>query len=314
MLPIPKPCLRRRFEGFSSEAAQISPVRLVMIGDSLSTGFHVSSPAMMLLGTRTCKGNWVVDDRGTIDSLFEQLTRKVPIILDHFAYVSADVRPACRRTAADWVAGTFHMSHQIDRVLSLNQFPEILLLWIGHNNLDWVTVLGESDTAIAGLSTLADRISACYRTQLQRLLDAAARQNHPVSVIVFALVNFESFFRAREQAETIKRQEPSKYPYLEVDYRYFRSMRPEFRKGMIELADGINSRLKDVVVKLQEQAAVRENVEIVFSTAIRDVQIDKAEMLNDVDAWHPSAFGHRMLAAGAFPTVYRHVIGQRGLD
>jgi hypothetical protein len=314
MLSIPKPCFRRRFVGFAPAAAQISPVRLAMIGDSLSTGFHISSPAMMLLGTRTCKKNWVVDDRGAIDSLFEQLIKKAPIILDHLACVSADVRPPCRRTAADWIAGTFHMSHQIDRVLSLNQFPDILLLWIGHNNLDWVMVLGESDTGISGLPMLANRISACYEAQLQRLLEAASQQNHSVCVIVFALVNFESFFRAREQAETIKRQEPSKYPCLEADYRYFRSMRPEFRKGMIELADGINSRLKNLVVKLQEQAAMQQNVQIVFSTALHDVQIDKAEMLSDVDAWHPSAFGHRMLAAGAYPAVYRHIIDQRGLD
>jgi len=220
MLSIPKLCFRRRFEGFSPKTAHISPIRMVIIGDSLSTGFHVSSPAMMLLSTRTCKENWVMDDRGTIDSLFEQLTKKVPVILHHLAYVSADVRPPCRRNAADWIASTFHMSHQIDRVLKLSQFPEILLLWIGHNNLDWVTLLGESD--ISGLSILADRISACYETQLQRLLEAAAEQNHSVCVIVFALVNFESFFGAREQAETIKRQEPSKYPYLETDYRYFR--------------------------------------------------------------------------------------------
>ena len=283
-----------------------------MIGDSLSTGFHVSSPAMMLLSTRTCKENWVMDDRGTINSLFEQLTKKVPVILHHLAYVSADVRPPCRRNAADWIASTFHMSHQIDRVLKLSQFPEILLLWIGHNNLDWVTLLGESD--ISGLSILADRISACYETQLQRLLEAAAEQNHSVCVIVFALVNFESFFRAREQAERIKRAESSQYPYLEADYRYFRSMRPEFRGGMIGLAAGINSRLKDLVMKSQEQAAPHQNVRIVFSTALYDVQIDKAEMLNDIDAWHPSALGHRMLAAGAYPAVYRYIREQRGLD
>jgi hypothetical protein len=314
MLSIPKPCFKRRFKGFPSEAAQIPPVRLVMIGDSLSTGFHVSSPAMMLLGTRTCKGNWVVDDRGTIGSVFEQLINKVPVILDHLAYVSADVRPPCRRSAADWIAGTFHMSHQVDRVLNLNQFPEILLLWIGHNNLDWASVFETSDRSIPGLPMLANRITASYAEQLQRLIRIAAQQSHSVRVIVFALVNFEGFFRAREQAEAIKRREPSKYPYLEADYRYFKSMRPEFRNGMIRLADNINSRLKNLVAKSQEQTAKQRNVHVVFSTALHDVRIDKAEMLSDVDAWHPSILGHRVLAKGAFPTVYQNIVTQRGLS
>ena len=67
-------------------------------------------------------------------------------------------------------------------------------------------------------------------------------------------------------------------------------------------------------MKSQERAAPHQNVRIVFSTALYDVQIDKAEMLNDIDAWHPSALGHRMLAAGAYPAVYRYIREQRGLD
>jgi hypothetical protein len=314
MLSIPKPCFKRRFKGFRPEAAQIPPVRLVMIGDSLSTGFHVSSPAMMLLGTRTCKGNWVVDDRGTIGSLFEQLINKVPVILDHLAYVSADVRPPCRRSFRDWMQGTFHLSHQVDRVLKLKQFPEMVLLWIGHNNLDWAAATGNREADASVLRTLADNVVSCYELQLRRLLNAAAQQPHLVRVIVFALISFERFFCAREQAEAIKRREPSQYPYLEVDYRYFNSMRSEFRNGMIQLANNIDSRLKDLVAKSEEQTARHQNVHVVFSTALHDVHIDKAEMLSDVDAWHPSLLGHRMLAQGAYPTVYKNILKQRGLS
>ena len=255
-----------------------------------------------------------MDDRGTIDSLFEQLTKKVPVILHHLAYVSADVRAPRRRSPADWIAGTFHMSHQVDRVLKLNQFPEILLLWIGHNNLDWASVFETSDAGISNLPMLADSITSCYAEQLKRLIRIAAQQSHSVRVIVFVLVNFEGFFRARGQAEAIKRREPSKYPYLEADYRYFKSMHPEFRDGMIRLADDINSRLSNLVAKLQEQVGQVQNVHVVFSTALHDARIDKAEMLSDVDAWHPSILGHRVLAEGAFPTVYQNIVTQRSLS
>src|SRR5215472_1815884 len=116
MLSIPKLCFKRRFKACEPDAAQTEPIRLAMIGDSLSTGFNVSSPPMMLLRTRTCKGNWVVDDKGIIDSVFERLSKTMPIVLDHFACVSAGVRPSSRRSIADWVAGTFDMSHQVERI------------------------------------------------------------------------------------------------------------------------------------------------------------------------------------------------------
>lgn len=313
MLSIPKPCFQRRFEGSGPAGSQIPPVRIVMIGDSLSTGFHVSSPALMLLWARTCNGNWVMDDSGAIHSLFERLIDKVPVLLHHFAYVSAHVRTTCRRNFQDWMQGTFHLSHQVDRVLKLKQFPEVVLLWIGHNNLDWAAAIGNREADASLLRMLADNVVSCYEVQLRRLLNAAAQQPHLVRVIVFALISFERFFCAREQAEAIKQREPSQYPYLEVDYRYFNSMRPEFRNGMIQLANNINSRLKDLVAKLQEQTARYQNVRLVFSTALHDVHIDKAEMLSDVDAWHPSVLGHRMLAESAYPTVYRNIIKQRGL-
>jgi lysophospholipase L1-like esterase len=284
-----------------------------MIGDSLSTGFHVSSPVSMLLRTRTYERNWVVDNSGEIGSLFERLVEKVPVDLLHLAYVSAHVHLPYGRSLVDRLTGTLHMSHQVDLILKLNDFPEIVLLWIGHNNLDWADPRAECEKSLLPLERLASEVASSYEVQLRRLLDAALNGRRTVSVIVFALVNFEQFFCAREQTEAIKTREPFRYPYLEVDYRYFCSMRPEYRNGMIELAKKIDHRLEQLVIRLQEEFAKNGNLRILFSTALHDAGINNAEMLSDVDAWHPSALGHRALAESAFPVIYDQISQQRDL-
>jgi lysophospholipase L1-like esterase len=286
---------------------------MAMIGDSLSTGFHVSSPISMLLRARTCQNNWVVDDSGEIDSLFERLTEKVPVDLHHLAYVSAHVDAPGRRSLGDRLTGTFHMSHQIDLILKLNDCPEVVLLWIGHNNLDWASQEPTEKQYASLLEHVAFDVTSAYEMQLRRLLDAAVHGRQKMSVIVFALVSFEQFFSARQQAEEAKVREPHRYPYLEADYRYFCSMRPEYRKGMIEIANEINARLERVVARLQEEFAAGGNLRILFSTALHDAGINRAEMLCDVDAWHPSPLGHRALAEHVFPVVYRQIAQHRDL-
>ena len=175
----------------------------------------------MLLRTRTCQGNWVVDDSGKIDSLFEKLVEKVPVDLHHLAYVSAHVDSPRRRGFLDRLTGTFHMSHQIDLILTLDDFPEIVLLWIGHNNLDWANPDTGGKERSLPLDRVAFKFASSYEVQLRRLLNAAANRRQKISIIVFALVSFEQFFMAREQTEAIKTREPSPVPILGVDYRYF---------------------------------------------------------------------------------------------
>ena len=313
MLRFPTLSVRRTFESSQyAEQPGVTPVRIALIGDSLSTGFHVSSKLSMLRLARQCKRNWLVDDSGEIDSVFERLSRKLPIIVHHYGYVSADVSLSSRRKFVDRLTGTIHMSDQVTRVLKLKKFPEIILLWIGHNELDWAkSEAGELTEERLG--SLADGTVKVYAEQLQRVLQAAAEQRHAVTIMVFALVSFELFFQARAEAEATRAREPERFPYLEVDYRYFRSMRPEFRAGMIRLANAINTRLKSLVTQLGMRPKSYSNVSVVFSTALHDAEINRAEMLCAVDGWHPSALGHRTLAQSVFPVIFQQIAQQRQL-
>ena len=70
----------------------------------------------------------------------------------------------------------------------MGQFPDILLLWIGHNSVGgkW-----QADAWTDELSTeLSDVFARRYEVQLRRLLDAALGKNSRSAFVVFGLINF----------------------------------------------------------------------------------------------------------------------------
>ncbi len=250
-----------------------------------------------------------MDDTGRIQSVFERLKEVFPVICHHMAYVSADVTQD-GRGFTDCVAGTYHMSHQIDRLLRLPEFPDLLLFWIGHNNLDWAAGVGtEAAKKLSSLPTMADAVVKIYRRQLGRVIERAAQQKHRIVLMIFALVSFEAFFKARQETEEIKTRQPERYPFLEPCYRYFVSMRPEYRAGMVELANAINLRLNAMTMDIRP--TLPANVKIVFSNGLHDAPIGEAKMLSHVDAWHPSALGHQAMAASVYPVIHEQASNLR---
>jgi hypothetical protein len=94
------------------------------------------------------------------------------------------------------------------------------------------------------LNQLANAFVERYEVQMRRLVAGALAANKASSIIVFGLINFESFFRARAEAEAKKDVNKRLFPYLENDYRYFISMEQQYRKGIIDLARLFNQRLE----------------------------------------------------------------------
>jgi len=275
-----------------------------LIGDSLSTSFHLSSCFSMLIRMRRgWKINWFMTlpaSEEVAPSVLMRLSSLGTVTGFQHASVSAMVDSAKDRTLLDRLKGTYHFSHQVDEVLT-GQFPDILLLWIGHNDVDW---RWQADSLThESLHELSDAFVQRYEAQLRRLLDGALASENRVAIIVFGLVNFESFFEARAKAEDMRSTDKSLFPHLEVAYRYFVSMKPEYRKGMIELAAIFNKKLEIICKRLDEQLP-GANVRLVYSDAMSVTRMDSASFLNSADAWHVSTLGHSRLAARAYPVVY----------
>jgi hypothetical protein len=279
-----------------------------LIGDSLSTAFHISSPPTMLVRMwGEWKRNWFLNlprEQKVHLSVVERLSSFGTITGVHHASSSAMVDNGHRRSILDLITDTWHFSHQVDEVL-VGRFPDLLLIWIGHNNLDWKSK-ANSRTHESFLA-LSDNFIHSYEKQLLRLLNSALASNQRVSLVVFGLINFEAFFQAREEAESMRRVDGSLYPHLESGYRHFVSMKPEYRDGIKELASLCNQKLNVLCQRLGEQLS-GTNVRLVYSDAMAVAKVDSADSLCAVDAWHPSSYGHSVIADSAYPIVHDQAI------
>jgi lysophospholipase L1-like esterase len=200
--------------------------------------------------------------------------------------------------------GTRHLSEQVSRLRALGRFPDVVLLWIGHNSVDWAAGGAAGDLPDDQLVTaMTDVFIESYRHQIGRLLDAARGAPHAVAIVVFGLIDFERFFIARAYAERLRAAGSRLYPRLEDDYRYFISMRPEHRQGMISLARTMNGALKHLVESLASDSVVPPHVLVQYSDAFYDTDISSAATLSEVDGWHPSLLGHALLAASAHDAI-----------
>ena len=280
-----------------------SQLELAVIGDSLTTGFCLSSmPAMVWAARARARRNWFADTTGRIQSVLNRAAQDGPVLGHQFSTVSARVDES-RKRLSERLLGTRHFSEQVANIMNLSRFPDIVLVWIGHNDLDWAKDQpAPHGTMSAILRQIVDRFIVQYEQQLNRLLSAAALSDHPTAIVVYALVNFRRFFVARERAEQINKQHRHRYPRAVDAYTKFVSMRPEYRDGMIELSDLINEAVRQTV-DVTCARACSPNVTLRYSTALYDADVSSEAALSDTDGWHPSTYGHGLLAAGAYQSI-----------
>ncbi len=65
----------------------------------------------------------------------------------------------------------------------------------------------------------------------------------------------------------------------------------------------MNAEMRAMVADLNREAKNYGNVRVQYSDALTKVDFSRLEMINPVDAWHPSVEGHKALAAAAFSSL-----------
>jgi hypothetical protein len=299
-------CLRRRHQVIYKERSiiDLDERTISLIGDRLSTSFHLSSSlAMLFLSWVAWKRNWFVKlDCANADdaSLLKRVSIDFgPVRGFQHASVFARVDDGGRRGVIDRLKDTWHFSHQVDEVLA-GRFPDMLLIWIGHNDLDLKSKT--SSSAGPSLDALSEEFIGRYTVQLQRLIRAALAGKRPCAIIVFGLISFESLFKAREDAERKRQKGRSFYPYVETCYRYSPSVIPEHRERTMELSKVCNRKLASLCRQLGERLSER-GVRLTYSDAMAKANMDDVDLLSAADAWHPSLSGQSLLAKGAYQSV-----------
>jgi lysophospholipase L1-like esterase len=280
---------------------------VAMLGDSVCMGIYISSPWNTLLRARTSRGkNWFLqlDAAPTICSISKSLEAITPFVAIECAGVGALVdhehgRPNFFRR----ILGTRNFSGQVGELLRARRFPDLILISIGHNNVDWAWRCPPNELEIPDkrLRRLSEDLQQNYARELRRLLEGARIQQHRVAIVVFGLINFESYFKGREAVERLRESDRSLYPHLETTYKYFVSFRPAYRRNLIRLVAIVNEQLRAMVEALnREFVDPTDQIQLRYSNALATADLSRAELLHPVDGWHASVEGHNVLADAAF--------------
>jgi lysophospholipase L1-like esterase len=249
--------------------------------------------------------DWFLDtDASTtsVYSLYERLAQETPLVACEYSSAGGwvDSGGGGSRFLESWRPLSF--SQQTDLILEEKRFPDLVLLWIGHNNLHWIRSVDprQPEKIETGLQKMAADFRKDYTRQLGRLLERARDQKQRRAFIVFGLVNFKSFFEARDAAEQLRKTDPTLYPYFDAGYQRYESMKPEYRANMVKLALMVNEELRAMVGELNGKLGGDSPVRLEYSDALATVDLSDVESIHRMDAWHPSAKGHNVLAEAAF--------------
>ena len=280
---------------------------VAIIGDSVCTNVYISSVLSTFWRARTCCGNnWFLDNDtppASIQSISKRLDEFSPLVAMECAGIGALVdHEDERQSFFRRILGTRNLSGQIDHLLEAKRFPDLILISIGHNNVDWAwrCPLGELEQAEIRLQRKSRGFRENFARQMRRLIDHAGTQRHRVGLVVYGLINFAAYFKGREVAERLRAKDPACYPHLETTYKYFTSFRPAYRSNLIRLAAMVNEELRAMVSELNRELADNAKVQLRYSDALATADLSDAELLHPVDGWHASTEGHNVLATAAF--------------
>ena len=283
---------------------------VAMVGDSLAKNFYISSPASMLWRARTERQkDWFLDTDpapGSVDSLYEKLDEVTPLVATEYSTSGALVAPPhATETFVRRLARTQNLRRQITQITQAKRFPDVILLWIGHNNSDWVKRLTEAERrdSSRGLRRLAQEFEANYADELNGLIDRAGKEKHRVAVVVFGLADFRTFFEMRRKAAAAHALDPARYPYYDATCRYFEGLQPANQENTTRLGLMMNAELRKMVATMRRRQAAHSNVRLEYSDALARLDLSDLKTFNRLDAWHPSILGHDMLAQRAFSAI-----------
>jgi len=278
-----------------------------MLGDSACTGIYISSPWSTLWRAHTSRGkNWFLhlDAAPSICSISKGLEAITPFVAIECAGIGALVDyEDCRQNLFRRILGTRNFSGQVGELLRAHRFPDLILISIGHNNVDWAwrCPLDELHDPEERLQRLSKEFRQNYVRELRRLLEGARIQQHRVAIVVYGLVNFESYFKGREAAERLRESDTTLYPHLETTYKYFISFHPAYRRNLSRLAAMVNEELRAMVEVLNREFVHQtEHIQLRYSNALATADLSRAELLHPIDGWHASVEGHNVLADAAF--------------
>src|SRR5438132_10975593 len=264
---------------------------VALLGDSVCMGIYISSAWSTFWRAHTRRRrNWFLDAGSPrpgspprirpvadIRSVSKRLEEITPFVAFEYTGIGALVdHDESGLSFFRRLLGTRNFSGQISQVLRRRRFPDLILISIGHNNIDWAWRCppDELERSEERLKRLSKEFRQNYARELRRLLRRARIQQHRVAIVVYGLINFESYFKGRESAERRRESDRTLYPYLETTYKYFVSFHPCYRRNLIRLAAMANQELHAMVKELNHEI-VLEQVQLRYSDALATADLSR---------------------------------------
>ena len=253
--------------------------------------------------------NWFLDtdpSPGSIYSLYERLDALTPLVASQYAgdgALVADIN--AKEDIKRRLVRVRHFAGQAKEIVRNKRFPDLILVWIGHNNTDWTEglSLAQRKNPTWRLRQIGRQFGENYGRSLRPLIERAKTADHKVAFVIFGLANFRTFFEARKQAEALHAENRMFYPYLAADYRTFEALKPEYQKNMARLSLLLDAEMQAMVDEMKRQVHGYPNIRVEYSGALGRVDLSHLELINSMDAWHCSVRGHKVCAATAFDAI-----------
>lgn len=280
---------------------------VAMLGDSLTLHFYVSSLPSSFWRARTVwRNNWFIDsdpEPKSVFSFYERMERVTPLVAQEYngagALVAAD---GTQESLRQRLVRARNFSGQTRGVLRQSRFPDLIMIWIGHNNLDWAHGLSPEERAQPDkqLAKIARRFREDYAEALRLLIDRAKTENHKVAIVVFGLANIDAYLKARHQIAVLKAKNPDVYPHFESGEQNFESLKPPYQKNTARLAVMLNREMQSLIAEQNSKLRNFPSVRLEYSDALGKVDFSRLELVNKIDAWHFSIKGHTTVAEAAW--------------
>ncbi len=278
---------------------------LALIGDSLSTDFVYSdNPLGNLFRLRTTRfGGWFADRAQDSNRSYSEICAgDQSVTADCYAQAGASILGSPDASFGKRLGQINHLSAQADGLLNGAHFPDHVLIWIGHNDLDFVyscdkDVSLDRDTYCA---VLTDRMTKALEEHLVRLGDHAKTQGKPVAITVFGLMEHENSALVRKQIRIAHTKDLTQYPYLRQGIEGFPTVAPkdpEDSERARRLSLVINQDWRQMVERLNEKFAGTA-VRYFFSSVLSEFPYEKEDYAED--GLHLSAHGRARLSQAAF--------------
>src|SRR3989344_4114682 len=121
------------------------PLVIAAIGDSVTAGFSIASDPNMFWRM------WLGEKISRLSEIVRRVSSQTPIIFHNYSSAGAKLVDKAFSKVMDRLYNIKSMAMQVDELLRLPRFPDMILIWMGHNELNVAKSEKDFGTIVAGL-------------------------------------------------------------------------------------------------------------------------------------------------------------------